>query len=78
MEEWFKMKAKAINLCISNQLRNGLIIGAIAGFSSLTATQAPSIQNLYTGALAFGTALFIELANQYGLKGKDGTFFFRR
>ena len=69
---------KKTQMQISQQLRNALIIGGIAGFASLTATGVPSIQNCYTGALAFGTAMCIELANQYGLKGKDGSFFFNK
>ena len=69
--------AKKKEIQISTQIRNSLIIGGIAMFSSLTATGSFSFSNCYTGALAFGLALFVELANQYGLKNKTGTFFFK-
>jgi len=62
---------------ISKQVRNSIIIGGIALFSSLAATGVFSWSNCYTGFLAFGLALFVELANQYGLKNKTGTFFFK-
>ena len=69
--------AKKIETQISKQLRNSLIIGGITMFSSLIATRTFSYANCYTGAIAFGFALFVELANQYGLKNKTGTFFFK-
>ena len=69
---------KKTQMQISHQLRNSVIIGGIAMFSSLSATGEFCWTNLYTGALAFGLAMCIELANQYGLKGKEGSFFFHK
>jgi hypothetical protein len=69
---------KKTQMQISKQLRNSVIIGGIAMFASFSASATFSWANCYTGFIAFGFALFVELANQYGLKGKDGTFFFNK
>ena len=66
---------------LSKQVRNSIVVGGIAGFSSLTATGTPTWVNLYAAAVAFGLTFFIELGAAYGIaptKNNKGnsTFFF--